>query len=233
MENTQNTNLDLDAPATRKRAWNGWKSAVVILSITSCSGIGLFAASLLWKHDSETTLNSTIANLETSLVTLENRQPDNCPAETPEEKPVDEVPEEPVLPEISNRRYLTINEWGVKIEIPQGLQQMTYRYDSGMSDGRDSSVSLSGKLMKDFARGDSFDYPFALKETEVSISRAKTPTYQDQFMGTEKSDFKVGDYYYYIRRWQQEAFLEDIRSEIVRQQTTVLVQSAAFTLDLS
>jgi len=145
MENTNNTipatedsnkSFNVNASYTSKKTWTIWKSMTIILAVTSLCGISLFIASLTWKKESETNLNSQILQLQSAKA----EQAEKCASQTldtPEEKPIEEVQDtpsftpDPVTPTTPtpdvNQGYLVIKEWNVKIKM-RDADKITYMY---------------------------------------------------------------------------------------------------------
>jgi len=200
MEETNNTNINLEP----KKAWNGWKSATVILIITTCCGLGLFAASLLWKQDSETGLQNKIALLEAN-------QAEKCAedeASIPEQKPVDELPETPVSPEVNEAEYLTVKEWGIRFKIPDGFTKLTYsirdnRLDfSGKYEGRYMPVPKT-EISFDSAN---YNFPYIMRYTKND-----DPCRTEYSPSCEAVRIKKGEYIFAIIHLQQDPFNDDTR----------------------
>jgi len=145
METNSKTGLITESPtdisAPDKKRWTGWMSAVVILSVTSLCAIGLFVASLFWKQESETELNDKISSLQTHQDT---REPEKCPEVIIDEKPVKELPD--VIPE-NDTRYLVVEEWGMKLGIPDEFPDLSYNISySASSNLSNTKVELYGKF---------------------------------------------------------------------------------------
>jgi len=170
-----NTSINLGAPDARKNPWTIWKSTTIIFAVTSLCGIGLFIASLVWKQESETDLNSKIAHLESAQAD----QTKNCVSETPdkpEEKPIEEVPDipsftpDPVTPATptpdANQGYLVIKDWGVKIKM-RDADKVTYAYKKYDSQNTMPSFHGAGKY-------DAQIYPILLNKFSGCTNEANT-----------------------------------------------------------
>jgi len=134
------TEGSIDTLTPNKKRWSGWKSAVIVLSLTSLCAIGLFVASIFWKQESETKLNDKILSLQTNQGTSETEE---CP-EVIEERPVEDLPE--TIPE-DNARYLAIKEWGMKLKIPDEFSELSYGIGASASNNMaNTAVWLYGKF---------------------------------------------------------------------------------------
>ena len=187
---------------------NKWKIATIILIVLATVLAGTTTLFAIRSEQIKYELN----DIKNENSKNENEGEDNI------DEPCDDTSSTP-----DNRTYLTISEWGVRMEIPYGLENMTYTFKS------DESAVITGKLNKGFARGDNVESDFASIDA-VFITRSKESTISVAGM-TESSDFKVGDYYYFIER-TRDGKLPSMSAELVKEQTIALALSAAFTLAL-
>jgi len=125
-----------------------------------------------------------------------------------------------------NRRYLTINEWGVQFEIPYGFESITYTLDG------DNAVLLTGRLITNMMTGDPEDdvktgLVGTLDTFHYRISRYDEPVVENML--------KIGDYYFTFIGIPFQNTLFDVRtsslSEISAEMALrTLFQSASRTL---
>ncbi|MCL2507762.1 MAG: hypothetical protein FWF05_01160 [Oscillospiraceae bacterium] len=154
----------------------GWKVAVICLAVALVVSGGIFAFFMIKSNDEKAKLQDTIASQQ-------NVKNEECPenaTDTPAELPTEDLPEEPTV-----KNFLTIKEWGVKLEIPDGLNYGVTHYVSYYGDGPEEFVDITSKISLD---GDDFS-------AHAYIIRSRNNSFQPY---KYRKIGKIGDYYYYV-----------------------------------
>jgi len=108
----EQNNISTGAKAQNTKTHSGWKVAAIVLAVILVGTIGAVTIFAVKSNDEKSDLKNTIS----SLKNIKN-----------EERP-ETVPEQMPNTEPDNTRYLTIKEWGVKFQVPEGIDEISYEY---------------------------------------------------------------------------------------------------------
>ena len=170
----QNLNTGTIAQSIKKH--KGWQIAAIALAVVLVGTAGAFAFFAVNSNNEKNELKDTIASQRG--VEMEEC-PENTAEITPEE-PIEDLPEEPVV-----RNFLTIKEWGVKLEIPDGLNHGATYYVGTYGDGPEALVDITSKISLD---GDDYS-------AHAYIIRSRNSSFQPL---KYRKIGKIGDYYYFV-----------------------------------
>jgi len=113
----ENNNLNTGAVAQNTKTHTGWMIAAIALAVVLIGTVGVFSFFAVNSNNEKKELKYTIASQQSV-------QEEECPENT--EVTTEDPIEEPHAPDEGNsRRYVVVKEWGVKIEIPDGLESIT------------------------------------------------------------------------------------------------------------
>ena len=200
MENNSITTVE--ETDTKKANNFGWKISVIFLTIALIVACGALVVVVLKNNNEKVDLQDTITSLQ-------NTQLKECFEDTVAkitDEPADALPTEPEVSGNNVRRYLAITEWGIKIEIPSGLENdASYYIDAYGDDDAAELVAITSKISVRVL--DSDDYT-----VQAYIIRTQNKSFQPTGY---KQIGKIGNYYY---------FVDDV--DLVTLTHTVLVNAA-------
>lgn len=123
----------------RSKPKNGSKIAIIILAILATAGLGFGIYGFFFKKSEEkpvqnaistTELESELTNLKKKYSILQNyvEELEASGAEIPEDAK-SATKDNPPETAIDTGKYIYVNEWGIKIKLPEELALVTYSYD--------------------------------------------------------------------------------------------------------
>ena len=166
---------------TTKHTANNWKILAIIL-IALVSILGGLSTFLLVENNKKAADNLSMQEKLDACQATQNHISDKLNA-------LFKISES-----YSNKRYMTISEWGIKMEIPYGVEKMTYRLQQGVDD----TMMISGILANAFPSEDNVD-PRYLEDDVVTVQRTtvQPPTPDpSKFVPFSGNNLKFEDYYY-------------------------------------
>lgn len=113
----------------------GWILAVVFLLIVAAGGVGFGVWMMMDGNAQKDALNEQISALKQQNSDLQNKLDNGGDAIIDIETDGSEV---------NTANYIYVGEWGIKIKVPQGLNQLSYLFDSRASEGEDEYLYING-----------------------------------------------------------------------------------------
>ena len=172
----ERNNINTNTVNRKIKTHNGWKIAVAVLVFTLAGTIGVFTFFTIKNNGERNDLKNKVASLQKD-------EKEECSNTTDiAEQPKGETPEES-----SPASYLTIESWGVKLKVPDGLNYDMVYYPGTYGDGPETLVDITSKIS---LGGDDYS-------AHAYIIRSQNSTFQTQGHKYRQIG-KIGGYYYFV-----------------------------------
>lgn len=132
----------VDGKSSKK---TGWILAVVLLLIVAIGGVGFGVWAMMDGNAQKDALNSQISTLKKQNDSLQE-QLDEMAANNSVSDNINNNTDGEDYVYVGEADYLEIEDWGIKIKIPQDFTQLSYYLDSGKNESNDEYLYINGVL---------------------------------------------------------------------------------------